>query len=79
MLLIVRMQHAVALNYSANRHTEHVQQIVVNIEYIYIGGYRALWGEREQAMHYSIDCYVAKALAAKYQITAHRHVAKTSL
>ena len=30
-----------------------------------------MWGEREQAMHYSIDCYGAKALAVKYQITRH--------
>ena len=31
----------------------------------------------EKAKDYSIDCYVAKALPVKYQITAHRHVAKT--
>ena len=36
-----------------------------------LGECRTLWGEREQAMHYSIDCYVAKALPMKYQITAH--------
>ena len=44
MLLIVRTRRAVALNYSLSRHTEHVQR-------------RTWWGEREQAMHYSIDCY----------------------
>ena len=33
---------------------------------------RTLWGEHEPTMHYSIDCYVAKALPVKYQITAHR-------
>ena len=31
-----------------------------------------LWGKREQAMYYDIDCYGAKALPLKYQITAHR-------
>ena len=28
MLLNVRMQHAVAINYSLNRHMEYVQQII---------------------------------------------------
>ena len=38
-----------------------------------LGECRTLWGEREQAMHYSIDCHLAKALLpVKYQITAHR-------
>ena len=37
-----------------------------------LGECRMLWGEHEQAMHYSIDCFVAiKALPVKYQITAH--------
>ena len=30
-----------------------------------------LCGKREQAMHYSTDCYVVKALPVKYQITQH--------
>ena len=34
---------------------------------------RTMWGEREQVMHYSIDCYVVKAiLLEKYQITPHK-------
>ena len=37
-----------------------------------LGECRTLWGEREQAMHYSIDCSVAKALPVKHQITACR-------
>ena len=38
-----------------------------------LGECRTLWGKREQAVHYSIDCYVAKALLpVKYHITAHR-------
>ena len=32
-----------------------------NIWLVILEEYRTLWGEREQAMHYSIDCYVAKA------------------
>ena len=28
MLLIVRTRHAVALNYSLNRHTEYVREII---------------------------------------------------
>ena len=40
---------------------------------ILLGECRTLWGEREQAVDYSIDCYVTKALLqVKYQITAHR-------
>ena len=37
-----------------------------------------MWGEREQAMHYSIDCYVAKALPVKKCTQAIHawHVAK---
>ena len=38
-----------------------------------LGECRTMWGEREQAMHYSTDCYVAKAtLLEKYQITPHK-------
>ena len=38
-----------------------------------LGECRTLWGRREEATHYSIDCYVAKALLpVKYPITAHR-------
>ena len=33
-----------------------------------------LWGEREQAMHYSIDCYVAACLA----LSASLHLDKQS-
>ena len=31
-----------------------------------LGECRTLWGKREQAMHYSIDCYAAKSLPMKY-------------
>ena len=31
-----------------------------------------MWGEREQAIQYRNELLVAKALAVKYQITAHR-------
>ena len=33
-----------------------------------LGECRTLWGECEQAMHYSIECYVAKALPVKWTI-----------
>ena len=34
-----------------------------------LGEYRTFEGEREQAMHYSLDCYITKAIPMKYQIT----------
>ena len=34
------------------------------------GERRTLWGKREKAIQ--LNCYVAKALPVKYQITAHR-------
>ena len=43
-----------------------------------------MWGECEQAMHYSIDCYVAKAILPASEVSYHStqaihawHVAKT--
>ena len=34
---------------------------VRSVSSIILGECRTLWGEREQVMHYSIDCHVAKA------------------
>ena len=49
-----------------------------------LGECKTLWGEREQAMHYIIDCYVAKALLPVHEVSNNRtqaihacHVAKT--
>ena len=36
-----------------------VSILKVAFSHITIGKCRTLWGEREQVMHYSIDCYVA--------------------
>ena len=43
-----------------------------------LGECRTLWGKREQA---PLNCYIAKALPVKYEITAHSpwHVAKQDL
>ena len=37
---------------------------------IKLGDCRTFWGEREQAMHGALNCYVPKVLLVKYQITA---------
>ena len=42
--------------------------------WLILGERRTLWGEREQSMHYSIGCYVAKASSVKYQVTTHSPV-----